>query len=255
MDGWVIAMAVVIVVILVTILLLPWILQRLLFHPVRGPLQPPSAPGRFFMTPLSVSGVVFDRGGPLIIHSHGNAGNLSDRYALVRSQMSIVLYDYRGFGVSGPLTPTTDSILEDGESVIQYVQSEYPGRPIILWGESMGSAVTWALAKKYDIHGILITAGYASLKDVILEHVPTWVGAGLNLLGTLDHLPDNTSEIETVNVPVRLYHAEDDTLIHMRHAERMQRLTGAALIRTHGGHNFDMGPYLHEVEQWVGTLK
>jgi uncharacterized protein len=237
-------------------IIVPYIAHKLLFIPdtnisiVSDDIE--------IITPSGINAMFYDKGSntPIIIHSPGNAGNIYNRlhlaYHLKDIQVSLLIYDYRGFGNS-PGIATTNNIIEDGEQVYNYVRSTYPNRKIILWGESMGSAVAWHLAAKYDVLGLIITSGYASLAEVISGLVFPCLGEALSYLM---FLPDNIVHASKIRCPVLFLHAGDDTLITISHAEKLRGLipTNSIFITTHGGHNFDISKHVSEIKDYLQSL-
>jgi fermentation-respiration switch protein FrsA (DUF1100 family) len=104
----------------------------------------------------------------LAIVSHGNAGNNSNRLYLVRALskagLNVLLYDYRGFGQSTG-KPTLKGILEDGDSIYEFATRKlaYAPENIVLYGESIGTAVTCHLAAKHYNAGIILQSPILSL--------------------------------------------------------------------------------------------
>lgn len=245
----------IIIIIIICIILLPYVTSKLLFSPST------EVPFDFlqneFITPEGISAIFYDAGNntPIVIYSHGNAGNIFNRRSLYNYladvPISLILYDYRGFGRSAG-EATTNNIIEDGENVYRYITILYPNRKIILWGESMGSAVSWYLASKYEVSGLIITSGYSSLSEVI-NYV------SINGLGTLVSylmfLPDNIIHAPMVKCPILLLHSVDDTLIPLSQAVKMHNISpiNTILVQTSGGHNFNIGNYIRHIIGHINT--
>lgn len=241
-----------IVLFLIMLVSLPIIARKLLFMPTK---QCPSelGPNEIF-TPEGISMLFYDKGSdtPIIIYSHGNAGNIFSRKYLTDYFVneSLLLYDYRGYGRS-PGKVNTKSIIEDGDYVMDYVMTNHPDRKIILWGESMGSAVTWYLAAKYHVESVVIVSGYSKLSNVISDVAVSPIG---KILSWLMFLPDNTIYVDKVQCPVLLLHAEDDPLIKLYHAKELIR-PSTRLITTRGGHNFQLLPYINEIKEFLANVQ
>jgi uncharacterized protein len=241
---------IIIAVVIIGITILPYIAPKLLFIPDKT--TPANLLSNEFITPEGISAIFYDLGPntPIIIYSHGNAGNIFNRTSLANYNLaSLLLYDYRGFGRSIGET-TTSSILEDGEHIYNYVKNTYPDREIILWGESMGSAVTWYLASKYNVSKVIITSGFASLANVISNVIVSGLGT---LLSYLMFLPDNTVHVDKVQCPVLLLHAGDDSLIPISEAENLKEINpgNITLVRTYGGHNFNIASKLSVITDFI----
>ncbi len=115
--------------------------------------------------------------GPLILFSHGNAGNISYRIgevmALVDAGASVLIYDYSGYGKSRG-QPGFEGIVQDALGAYQYVTDRLsvPAERIVLFGESLGSGVTCRLSRLKPCAGIILYAPFTSLRDIGQEALP-----------------------------------------------------------------------------------
>ena len=91
---------------------------------------------------------------PTVIVFNGNAGNRAYRAPLaaaLRSQgLSVLLFDYRGFGDSGG-SPTEQGLYEDARAVRRYLaaRSDVRADRLVYFGESLGTAVAIRLAVEH----------------------------------------------------------------------------------------------------------
>lgn len=109
------------------------------------------------------------RGGPVVLWSHGNAGNLTGRaphaQVLVDEGLSVFLFDYRGYGRSEG-SPDEHGIYADTEAAYAYLTEEIgiePGR-IVLLGRSLGSAPTARLATLVPHAGVVLVSPIPSAR-------------------------------------------------------------------------------------------
>lgn len=106
-----------------------------------------------------------------LVLSHGNAGNISHRYLLLRSlqrhSFNVLMYDYRGYGRSEG-TPTEAGIYKDGRAAYDYAASlpEAKAGPMILWGTSLGGAVAIDVATHRQPAGLILESTFTSAEDV-----------------------------------------------------------------------------------------
>ena len=106
-----------------------------------------------------------------LLLSHGNGGNISYRYLLMRSlqrrRFNVLMYDYRGYGRSEG-TPTENGIYTDGRAFFDYLltQPEVDQRKIVLWGTSLGGAVATDLATHRPAAGLILESTFTSGQDV-----------------------------------------------------------------------------------------
>lgn len=232
-------------------LMIPKFVNRILFRPNKVP--PIKIDEKELFTQSGINMMFYDRGigAPIVIQSHGNKGSIFDRehYLEYFDGCSLLLYDYRGFGRSQGNT-TTKSILDDGEDVLNYVFKHYPNRKVILWGKSIGSSVAWYLASKYNVDGLIITSGFAKLKDVISAHAGNLIA---HIISKLMFLPDNTIHFKNVMCPVLIMHAIDDKLVKISHAHMLIN-NNTTFVKTKGEHNFDLLQYKSHISEYLNTI-
>lgn len=118
---------------------------------------------------------------PVVLVFHSNAGNLQQRWILnfqrrprifkynflLEADYSVFIASYRGYG-SNPGIPSERHLIEDAEVILQWLMKTENISPkdIILFGESLGSAVSIALAEKYQIKGLILEGAPPSFVDV-----------------------------------------------------------------------------------------
>lgn len=114
----------------------------------------------------------------VLLHLHGNAGNLSNRARIaevhnLRCGVSIMLIDYRGYGRSEGV-PTMEGLLRDARAARTYLAARENIREnqIVLLGESMGGAVAVDLAATDGARGLVLESTFSSLRDVAVSHYP-----------------------------------------------------------------------------------
>jgi uncharacterized protein len=86
---------------------------------------------------------------PVFLCFHGNGGSLRWRDERFRSIISdgsgLTALSYRGYGGSSG-RPTEKGLLADAAAAYEFAIARYPAERIVLWGESLGSAVAIAVA-------------------------------------------------------------------------------------------------------------
>ena len=105
---------------------------------------------------------------PMVLLSHGNAGNLSHRSilaeALLRAGFSVFLYDYEGYGCSQG-SPSIKGVVVDALGAYDYLVNveHIPSSQIVAYGESLGCGVTAELSKVRSVRAIVLQSGFPSL--------------------------------------------------------------------------------------------
>jgi len=112
--------------------------------------------------------LVLNPSAPVVLVSHGNAGNLSHRTilaeALLRAGFSVFFYDYQGYGCSQG-SPSIRGVVDDALSAYDYLVTaeQVPSSKIIAYGESLGCGVAAELSKVRPVKAIVLQSGFPSL--------------------------------------------------------------------------------------------
>lgn len=120
------------------------------------------------------------RGGPAratVIVFNGNAGSRADRAplatALAAEGLSVLLFDYRGFG-GNPGEPSESGLAADARAARAYLLSrpDVDPRRIVYYGESLGTAVAVSLASGQPPAALILRSPFTSLADVGRRQYP-----------------------------------------------------------------------------------
>jgi len=170
---------------------------------------------------------------------HGNAGNISHRLeklaALHDLDVNTFIIDYRGYGRSEG-KPDEQGTYLDARAAYNYLVTQRKVTPhsVIVYGESLGSAIAADLATKVEIGGLVLEEAFTSIGDVGQKMFPFYPVRWL-----VRNKYDTLSKMPRIKVPLLIFHSLDDELFNMRHA---QRLLAAAndpkqLVELRGHHN------------------
>lgn len=159
-------------------------------------------------------------GMPVILYFHGNGGNAQDRAMrlspLLRAGYSVVVAGYRGYGGNAG-EPGEHGFAADAEAHLDWTQAQFPGRPVILWGESLGTGVVTRLAEgRADVAAVVLESPYTSVADIAQGMYP-WLPTGL----FLRHRFDSLSRLPNVTAPVLVVATEQDPITPVDQARRM----------------------------------
>ncbi|MCW5822502.1 MAG: alpha/beta hydrolase [Cyanobacteria bacterium TGS_CYA1] len=159
-----------------------------------------------------------------ILFNHGNAGTIENRAGicslLLKAGYSVFLYDYQGYGYSEGIA-TISGIVEDSVAAFDYLTNnlEVKSDEIMIYGESLGVAVSCHLSDQRKCAALILQSGFSSLKAIagyrypILRLYPKW----LYPLPGLDSL----SVLKRSKVPVLIVHGKLDAVIPYSHSEEM----------------------------------
>ena len=154
-----------------------------------------------------------EKDGPVILHFHGNAGNISHRLDLVQPFLgkgfSVFLVDYRGFGKSSG-RPSEPGLYKDGLAAWSYLVEKERIAPerIMLHGHSIGAAIAIEVALQKKVRGLVIESAFTSTKDM----AKTMALFALFSPVFPAHY-NNLEKIPRVSVPKLVIHGERDEIV------------------------------------------
>ena len=178
---------------------------------------------------------------PVFVYFHGNGASLRwrvDRFrALIADGSGLVALSYRGYGGSSG-SPTEAGLIADGLAAYAFAQSRYPADRIVLWGESLGSAVAVALAAEKPVGKVVLESPFSSAADVGAARY--WF-APVRLLMKDQFRSD--LRIGKVTTPVLVMHGDRDTIVPIGLGERLYALINAPkrFVRFPGREHNDLG--------------
>ncbi len=158
---------------------------------------------------------------PWVLFSHGNAGTMSNRLdrALMfhRGGVSVLLYDYRGFGASTG-RPSEGGLRLDAQAAWRWLVDEQgvPPRRVVLLGESLGGGVTAHLASLHRPGGMILESTFTSAVDLGTELAP-WLP--VRLLAR-DRYPVRQL-LAGMDFPKLFLHSPQDEVIPYRHGQAL----------------------------------
>lgn len=217
----------------------------------------PSVGGGLVATPASV-GLAFDevwletgdgerlhgwwlpheRARATVVFSHGNAGNISHRLDSLRIfhelGLNTLIYDYRGYGASSG-RPSEAGTCLDAMAAWEWVTSEkqIPPEQVLLFGRSLGGAVSAWLASQINAGGLILESTFTSIPD-LGQQLYWWLP-----VRWLSSMEFNTRQyLSDSDLPVLIVHSPDDEIIPFSHAEQLLAAAGnGEHLNLQGDHN------------------
>lgn len=168
----------------------------------------------WYATPVMKNGDSFEplQSKKVMIWFHGNAGNITHRYDMMRMLISlpveIFMPDYRGYGRSEG-SPTESGLYLDASAAWDYLTVERGIDPkrIVIFGKSLGGAVAVDLASRVDCAGLIVQSSFTSASAVASHVLPLFPTVFLHT--KLDSL----SKIRNVRCPKLFIHSRADEVI------------------------------------------
>jgi fermentation-respiration switch protein FrsA (DUF1100 family) len=160
-----------------------------------------------------------DAGKPLVIYFQGNAEGLAARVGrftwLTADGTGLLALCYRGYGGSSG-TPSEDGLIRDAEAAYGFARERTPAQRIVLFGESLGTAVAVALAAGHDVAAVILDAPFTSAAEVGAAAYPF---APVRWLMKDKFRSDE--RIGRVTAPLLVMHGEQDRIVPIRFGERL----------------------------------
>lgn len=185
--------------------------------------------------------------GPVILFFGGRGDDaLGYTYMMEDLNVPVVLPNYRGHGKSDG-RPTERTTIADAMITLHMVREQFPNRPVVLMGDSVGSAVAIRIVDS-NIAGMVLVSPFRSLAHVanrsLLRIVP------LQLI--MRHKFDTRSKLDSLPDKVLVVYSKNDEIILAKETERvLERMPQADLIIDNEEHAFIIGDNLHRIRQWL----
>lgn len=154
-----------------------------------------------------------------ILYLCGVGNNMGDYNYLARVSafrqlgFSVLVFDYRGYGLSEGAFPNEAQLYEDAEAAWQYllrVQKLSPEQ-ILIYGESMGGAIALNLATNHpETSGLIMQSSFTSMANAIISK-PVMKVFPISLI--LSEKFDSLTRIRQLKIPVLFLHGMADSVV------------------------------------------
>lgn len=187
----------------------------------------------------------------LVFFLHGNGGNLASWFVNTEfyrhAGYDLFMLDYRGYGRSSGQISSEAQLMGDVRAAFAQVAPLYQGRPVVVYGRSLGSGLAAQLATEVHPALTVLVSPYRSMVALAGEQYPF-------VPTVLLRYPLRTDlAVGQIRGPLWLVHGERDTLIPPAHSEALQGTAGprARLLRLpEAGHND-----IHESPAYLDGLR
>ena len=147
-----------------------------------------------------------------IIFFHGNAGNLRNRNyklnELSKFDINFLIVAYRGFsGNQGK--PSELGLYEDARSTLDWLKIKgVKEKNLILYGESLGTAVAIEIAQNKDLAGIILESPFTSMVELAQKYYPV-----LPVKFLLKDKYETIKKLPNINSPLLVLHGKLDDIV------------------------------------------
>ncbi len=180
-----------------------------------------------------------------VLFCHGNAGNISHRLESIavfrRLGMSVLIFDYRGYGRSEG-SPDEQGTYRDAGAAYCCLREDrgIPAERIVIFGRSLGGAVAIELARRLAAEsscskaaGLICEATFTSAVEMGKLIYPL-LPVGLLVRNRYDSI----SKVGGLDLPVLFIHSPEDDLVPFEHGLALFRAAAKPkeFLRIAGGH-------------------
>ena len=156
-----------------------------------------------------------------VLVCHGNAGNVShrlDRALLMQSRLKldVLLFDYRGYGASEG-SPDEEGTYSDARAAYLWLVARGVGpERVLLFGESLGSAVALQLAVEVEARALVLESPFASIPEMaraVYPFLPLWPFVRTRY--------DNVAKVGRLRMPLLVLHGRRDEVVPFAQGRRV----------------------------------
>jgi len=158
----------------------------------------------------------------VIIYFQGNAGASDLRVGrfhwIIEDGTGLIAPSYRGYGGSSG-RPSEQGLIRDALAAYDFAAKRYDPSRIILFGESLGTAVAVALAAERKVGGLILDAPFTSAADVGASAYPF-----VPVRWLIKDPWRSDRRIVNIHAPILVIHGDRDRVVPLRFGERLYAL-------------------------------
>ena len=155
-----------------------------------------------------------------ILFLHGNAGNLDNRIDklnfLGNMDINFLIISWRGYS-GNPGNPSETGLYKDALGGIEWLNKKgISNDQIILYGESLGTAITTEVAQNENFAGIILEAPFTSMVDMGQKIYPIFPVKFL-----LKDKYESKNKIKNIKSPILVLHGRKDKIVPFYMGEKI----------------------------------
>ncbi|MGE0606171.1 MAG: alpha/beta hydrolase [Pirellulales bacterium] len=194
-----------------------------------------------------------------VLFSHGNGGNLTNRWQMLgqlhQLGLAVLIYDYRGYGRSQNSPPNEARILADARAAQAWLctRAGISPKDVVHLGESLGGGVAVDLAANDGARGLILLSTFTSLPEIAARHYPFFPVRFL-----MRNRLDSLSKIGRYQGPLLSAHGDTDDLVPYEFGRRLfDAAPGRKQFVTMSGygHNEDPPEFYRAVDTFIAELE
>jgi alpha-beta hydrolase superfamily lysophospholipase len=158
---------------------------------------------------------------PIVLFFNGNGMTVDRSDPLYRSLAQegaeVMVYDYRGIGFSAG-QPDMLAFREDSLRVYDAVVAAHPGRTVVVYGFSLGTAMASYVASQRAVAGLILAGTIATAEDEFPVYLRA-VGFPANAISTMEpgqgaiEAFNEVANVSHSRAPLLMLHGEADALV------------------------------------------
>lgn len=202
----------------------------------------------------------------VVLYLHGNAinigANVGQAQRFQQLGFSVLLIDYRGYGLSEGAFPSEEQVYEDAQAAWKYLTQERQIAPerILLYGHSLGGAIAIDLAvQQPEAAGLIVQSSFTSIREMV-NFSPVLRLFPVDLL--LHQRFDSLQKVPALQLPVLFIHGMADRQVPFEMSKRLYAATPnpkQLYLVPYAGHNdvADVGgqAYQQAIQSFVAPLE
>lgn len=154
-----------------------------------------------------------------VLYFHGNGGNIAERihrYQFLGKDYGLLAISYRGYSKNKGVASEKGFFI-DAKTAYKFLKKEgIQDKNIILYGESIGSAVALHLAINKKFNAIILESPFYSALSVAKSRYPF-----VPVKYLLKDQFRSDIFVENVNVPILIFHGTDDKVVNYSEGKKL----------------------------------